>query len=52
MLGLIFDINQVDDQKAANIINNVSLTIAVIVVAINVVIGVFDIRALNGSGKD
>lgn len=40
ILGLIFDINKVDQQKSAEIINNVSLAISVVVVAINVLIGV------------
>lgn len=43
ILGLIFDINQIDDQKKAEIINNVSLAISIIVVAINVLISVFDV---------
>lgn len=47
ILGLIFDITKVDDQKSANIINNVSLAIAVIVVALNVVISAFDIKAIS-----
>lgn len=44
VLGLIFDINKVNEQKSADIINNVSLSIAVIVVALNVVISAFDIK--------
>ncbi|XP_055310384.1 ninjurin-1-like [Sitodiplosis mosellana] len=43
VLGLIFDINHVDDQKKAEIINNVSLAISIVVVAINVLISVFDV---------
>lgn len=40
ILGLIFNINKVDNQKSAEIINNVSLAISVIVVAINIIISV------------
>lgn len=43
ILGLIFDINQIDDQKKAEIINNVSLAISIVVVVINVLISVFDV---------
>lgn len=42
VLALIFDINQVDHQKAAEIINNISLAIVIVIVAINVIINVFD----------
>lgn len=42
VLALIFDINQVDHQKAAEIINNISLAIVIVIVAINVIINAFD----------
>lgn len=42
VLALIFDINQVDQQKAAEIINNISLAIVIVIVAINVIINAFD----------
>lgn len=44
VLGLVFDINKVDQQRSADIINNVSLSIAVIVVTVNVVLSAFDIK--------
>lgn len=49
VLGLVFDINKVDQQKSADIINNVSVSIAVVVVTLNVVISAFDIK--NSSDK-
>lgn len=49
ILGLVFDINKVDQQKSADIINNVSVSIAVVVVTLNVVISAFDIK--NSSDK-
>lgn len=52
ILGLIFDINQIDDQKKAEIINNVSLAISIVVVAINVLISVFDVISAKGDLKD
>lgn len=52
VLGLIFDINQIDDQKKAEIINNVSLAISIVVVAINVLISVFDVISSKGNLKD
>lgn len=51
VLALVFDINQVDHQKSAEIINNVSLSIVVVVVVINVVISAFDIKSLGASTK-
>lgn len=47
VLGLIFDINKVDQQKSANIVNNVGLSIVIIVVVINVMISAFDIKAIE-----
>lgn len=49
VLGLVFNINKVDQQKSAEIINNISVSIAVIVVTLNVVISAFDIK--NTSDK-
>lgn len=46
ILGLVLDISKVSDQKRAIIVNNVSLVIAVIVGAMNVVISAFDIKSL------
>lgn len=47
ILGLIFDINQVDHQKGAEIYNNIALSIVILVVAINVVISAFDMKTIN-----
>lgn len=44
LLALILDINQIDQQKAAEICNNMSLAIVIVVVALNVVISSFDIK--------
>lgn len=49
VLGLVFDINKVDQQKSAEIINNISLSMSIIVVTLNVVLSVFDIK--NSSDK-
>lgn len=47
ILGLILDINKVDQQKSANIVNNISLSIVIVVVVINVIISAFDIKAIE-----
>lgn len=47
ILGLIFDINNVDQQRAANIVNNIGLSIVIVVVVINVVISAFDIKSME-----
>lgn len=47
ILGLIFDINKVDEQRKADILNNVSITIIAIVVVINIVISAFDIKSIS-----
>ncbi|XP_055699694.1 ninjurin-2-like [Phlebotomus papatasi] len=44
VLGLILDINNVDQQKIADICNNVCLTIIIVTVAINVIISAFDLK--------
>lgn len=44
VLGLILDITKVDEQHKANIINNISVIIIVVVVALNVVISAFDMK--------
>lgn len=47
VLGLILDINKVDQQQSANIVNNIGLSIVIVVVVINVVISAFDIKAIE-----
>lgn len=44
VLGLILDINNVAQQKIADICNNVCLTIIIVTVAINVIISAFDLK--------
>lgn len=45
VLGMVLDINKVEEQRKANICNNISLVIIVVVVALNVVISAFDIKS-------
>lgn len=47
ILGLILDISNVNHQKRAQIVNNVSLAIAVVVVTMNVIISAFDIKYIS-----
>lgn len=47
VLGLILDINNVNQQRAAEITNNIALSIVVIVVTINVIISAFDIKFIE-----
>lgn len=47
ILGLVLNINQVDEQKAADIVNNICLCVVVLIVAVNVIISGFDMRATD-----
>lgn len=47
ILGLILDINNVDQQRAANIVNNISVSVVVVVVVLNVIISAFDIKSIE-----
>lgn len=44
ILGLIFDLNNVEEHKAANIYNNICLIIIITVTVINIVISGFDLK--------
>lgn len=48
VLGLVLDINKVDQQQSAHYINNIGLSIVIVVVVINVIISAFDIKAIEG----
>lgn len=47
ILGLILDINKIDEQRKAEIINNTGVSIIVIIVVINIVITAFDVKAID-----
>jgi uncharacterized membrane protein len=44
VLGIVFDINNTEEQKKANIINNVLVAITTVSVVINIIISAFDMR--------
>jgi hypothetical protein len=44
ILGIVFDINNTEEQKKANIINNVLVVITTVSVVINIIISAFDMR--------
>lgn len=44
ILGLIFDLNNVEEHKAANIYNNICLIIIIVVTVVNIVISGFDLK--------
>lgn len=44
VLGFIFDLNKVDEQRNANICNNIGVCLVVVIVVINIVITAFNYR--------
>lgn len=47
ILGLILDINKIDEVRKADIINNIAVAIIVVIVALNVVISAFDMKGMD-----
>ncbi|XP_037045379.1 ninjurin-2-like [Bradysia coprophila] len=45
VLGLIFDLNKVDEQRSANICNNIGVCLVVVIVVINVIITGFNFKS-------
>uniref|UniRef100_A0A1L8D9F1 Putative conserved plasma membrane protein n=1 Tax=Nyssomyia neivai TaxID=330878 RepID=A0A1L8D9F1_9DIPT len=48
VLGLVLNINNVNEQRAADICNNVCVAIIIVTVAINVIISAFDLKGDDG----
>lgn len=47
ILGLILDINKIDEVRKADIINNIAVAIIVVIVALNIVISAFEIKTVG-----
>lgn len=45
ILGLIFDLNKIEEHKAANVCNDICVLIIILVTVVNLVISGFDLKS-------